>query len=119
LKRNKIIIIVSIVVLLTSISLWNRRIDYDRFLLLSDRQAPLGWIYFTIYKDSTFEYTSRGLSDRDIYKGKAIIKKDSIFLNYYDSIPIVGKRVFYTKDYVEFVDLKNSRLKTRLNKLIE
>ena len=97
----------------------NKKTDNSQFLLLSDREAPLGWIYFTLYKDSTFEYVSRGLSNEDIYKGKAIIKKDSIFLNYQDSIPIVGKRVFYTKDYVEFIDLKNSRLKTRLNKLRE
>lgn len=104
---------------MSSIYLWNRRIDYDQFLLLSDREAPLGWIYFTVYTDSTFEYISRGLTDADIYKGKAVIKKDSIFLNYYDSIPIVGKRVFYTKDYIEFIDLNNSRLKTRLNKLTD
>ncbi len=101
----------------------NREPDYDQFLLLSDREAPLGWIYFTVYKDSTFEYISRGLRERDTYKGKAIIKKDSIFLKYYDSVPIVGTKVYFTKKYVEFVKLNeygfNPRLETKLNKLID
>ena len=94
--------------------------ERDDFILLSDQEAPLGWVYFTIYSDSTFQYTSRGLRDSDVYKGKALIKKDSIFLNYYDLVPIVGKRIFYTEKYLEFIDMAPPyRINIRLNKLNE
>ncbi|MBV7269695.1 hypothetical protein [Winogradskyella luteola] len=106
-----------IIVIITFISCKGKT-DMSEFLLLSDREAPLGWIHFTIYKDSTFEYISRGLIEKSVFKGKAIITKDTIFLNYNDSIPNVGTKVIYNKDYIEFLELDNSRLMTRLNKLV-
>lgn len=107
-----------IITMLTVISCKKEK-DMSEFLLLSDREAPLGWIYFTVYKDSTFEYISRGLSNKKVFSGKAQIRKDTIYLNYNDSIPNVGTKVFLTKEYIEFVELNNSRLMTRLNKLMK
>lgn len=107
-----------LIILLFLISCKKNNSQRDDFILRSDREAPLGWTYFTIYSDSTFEYISRGLREKDIYKGKALIKKDSIFLNYYDSIPNVGKRVFLAKGYLEFIDLESPyRLEIKLNKI--
>lgn len=40
-------------------------------LLRADREAPLGWVYLTIYQDSTFEFTLTGMRGAgNIYKGK-------------------------------------------------
>lgn len=93
--------------------------DKSEFLLLSDKEAPLGWSYFTIYKDSTFEFINRGLVDKYIYPGKAKITEDTIFLKFRDSIPVIGTKVLYKKDYVEFVQFHKTRFKTRLNKLVD
>ena len=118
--RRKIYIFFSIFCLITFKC---KKTDYNQFLLLSDLEAPLGWQYFTIFKDSTFKYTNRGITREGItnYKGKIAINKDTIFLKYFgDSIPFIRKRVLLYKDSVEFLDVGfplKVRFKTRLNKL--
>ena len=74
-------------------------------LLKAYREAPLGWVYLTIYQDSTFEFrlTSTRRID-DIYKGKVEIKKDSLFFTYFDSIPRAGKTAVYNNKVVTYID---------------
>lgn len=74
-------------------------------LLKADREAPLGWVYLTIYQDSTFEFTSTGIrTDKNIYKGKVEIHGDSLFFAYTDSIPNAGKTAVYNNKVVSYID---------------
>ena len=73
-------------------------------LLLADREAPLGWIYLRIYKDSTFEFESRGLRTSKIYSGIANIAIDTIYFDYNDSIPRVGTKAVYSDKFVAYTN---------------
>ena len=74
-------------------------------ILKADREAPLGWVYLTIYQDSTFEFKLTGIrGDGDIYKGKVQIDKDSLFFAYSDSIPRAGKTAVYNDKVVAYID---------------
>mgnify|MGYP001471472239 CR=1 FL=1 len=89
-------------------------------ILLADREAPLGWVYLRIYPDSTFEFETRGLRDRNLFGGKAEITNDTIFFHYKDSIPYSGTKAVYTKGAVAYTDGKNGMhesLQIKLSKL--
>jgi len=73
-------------------------------ILLADREAPLGWVYLRIYPDSTFEFETRGLRDRNLFGGKAEITRDTLFFNYIDSIPYAGAKAVYTKGWVNYTN---------------
>jgi hypothetical protein len=74
-------------------------------ILKADREAPLGWVYLTIYQDSTFEFTLTGIRGiGDVYKGKVGIGKDSLFFAYSDSIPRAGKTAVYNDKVVAYID---------------
>lgn len=74
-------------------------------ILKADREAPLGWVYLTIYQDSTFEFTLTGIRGADdIYKGKVEIHKDSLFFAYSDSIPRAGKTAIFNDKAVAYID---------------
>jgi len=74
-------------------------------ILKADREAPLGWVYLTIYQDSTFEFTLSGIRGvGDVYKGKVEIGKDSLFFTYSDSIPRAGKTAVYNDKVVAYID---------------
>ena len=74
-------------------------------ILKADREAPLGWVYLTIYHDSTFEFTLTGIRGvGDVYKGKVEIGKDSLFFAYSDSIPRAGKTAVYNDKVVAYID---------------
>ncbi len=112
---RKIILLVGILGILTSCN--QKRNTYD-LILYAERETPLGWIHLVVYKDSTFEYISRGIGIKDIWKGKAFIKKDSIRFKYFDSIPTVGEKAYYTEKYIDYLDGKsNGRIKIKFSKL--
>jgi 4-amino-4-deoxy-L-arabinose transferase-like glycosyltransferase len=96
----------------------NRKIESA--ILLADREAPLGWVYLRIFKDSSFEFESRGLERRgDIYAGKAKITTDSIFFYYKDSIPKAGNKAVYSDKYVAFTNgTYPEKVEISLSKLI-
>lgn len=74
-------------------------------ILKADREAPLGWVYLTIYQDSTFEFTLTGIrADKDVFKGKVDIRNDSLFFSYSDSIPRAGKTAVYNDKAVAYID---------------
>ncbi len=74
-------------------------------LLKADREAPLGWVYLTIYQDSTFKFTLTGIRGvGNVYKGKVEIGKDSLFFAYSDSIPRAGKTAVYNDKVVAYID---------------
>jgi hypothetical protein len=59
----------------------------DRVVLLhGDREAPLGWVTFEMYEDSTFKFISAGLRDEDVYNGRFEIWDGLISLIYEDSV---------------------------------
>jgi len=73
-------------------------------LLKADREVPLGWIYLTIYQDSTFEFTSTELSSGTVFDGIVEIRNDSLFFSYTDSIPKEGKTAVYNDKVVGYID---------------
>lgn len=89
-------------------------------IINAQREAPLGWVYLTIYEDSTFQfiYTDLRSKDRDVYKGKAIIQDDSIHFHYNDSIPDAGKTALIRDNMIIYLDGKYSeKLDVYQNKL--
>lgn len=74
-------------------------------LIRADREAPLGWVYLTIYQDSTFEFTLTGMRGAgNIYKGTVEIGKDTLHFTYADSIPKAGKTAVYNDKVVAYID---------------
>ena len=74
-------------------------------LLRADREAPLGWVYLTIYQDSTFQFTLTGMRGAgNVYKGKVEIGKDTLHFTYADSIPKAGKTAVYNDKVVAYID---------------
>ncbi len=114
-NMQKLVIIIGVLITLASCS---GKPDMENIILYADREAPLGWIHLTIYKDSTFEYQSRGIGTSKIWKGKAQIKKDSIQFEYQDSIPIVGERAYFTDKYIDYLDVGgNGKIEIKFSKL--
>lgn len=93
----------------------------NKTLLKADREAPLGWVYLTIYQDSTFEFKLTGIRGvGDIYKGKVEIGKDSLFFSYDDSIPKAGKTAVYNDKVVAYIDgIYPERVNISMTKLIK
>jgi len=90
----------------------------ENIILYANREAPLGWIHLTIYKDSTFEYKSLGIRTEKVWKGKALIKKDSIQFKYKDSVPIIGEKAYYTDKYVDYFEMEgNGKIKIDYSRL--
>ena len=112
-----IIIILILFLTLTSCN----RTDKKETLLLADREAPLGWVYLRVYKDKTFEFESRGLErSGEIYSGTVELKNDTIYFQYYDSVPKAGNKAtltekfvsYFSGEYPEKLDIKKNILKT-------
>jgi len=88
----------------------NSKIERNE-VLEAGREAPLGWVYLTVFKDSTFQFVLTGIrsNDRVVFPGKVRIVEDSLFFTYTDSVPKVGtiaiiknKMVIYTNgEYLE------------------
>lgn len=74
-------------------------------LLRAGREAPLGWVYLTIYQDSTFEFTLTGMRGvGSNYKGKVEIGRDALHFTFSDSIPKAGKTAIYNDQAVAYLD---------------
>jgi hypothetical protein len=87
-------------------------------ILLADREAPLGWVYLRIYEDSTFEFISAGLRRKTVYPGKVIIKNDSLFFHYLDSIPKAGDIAVLKSNVVAYINGSYpERIEIKLNKI--
>jgi hypothetical protein len=98
-----------------------RKQEKKESILLADREAPLGWVYLRIYKDKTFEFESRGLERRGyIYEGTVELKNDTLYFNYLDSIPRVGKKailneksiLYFNGEYPESLLIKKNEFGT-------
>lgn len=87
-------------------------------ILLAGREAPLGWVYLTLNDDSTFTFLSRGLREGTPITGNFKFKNDTLYFEYKDSIPNVGKIAVLDKfsvsyiagDYPETLEIKLNRL---------
>jgi hypothetical protein len=74
-------------------------------ILAADREAPVGWVRFYAYSDSTFEYS---LDARDKHRGKYHISRDTLFLESNDTNIGIDK-VIIKGDLLEFVGDKSPR----------
>jgi hypothetical protein len=75
-----------LIILIVNVYCSKTQNDNRVVILHGDREAPLGWVTFEMYEDSTFEFTSSGLRDEDVYRGKFEIWDGLISLIYEDSI---------------------------------
>ena len=90
-------------------------------ILRADREAPLGWVYLTVYQDSTFEFKVTGMrGEGKAYKGKVEIGSDTLQFTYLDSIPKAGQTAIYNDKVVSFIDGEyNERVSISMTKLSE
>ncbi|HTO16509.1 MAG TPA: hypothetical protein VLZ83_12110 [Edaphocola sp.] len=103
-KTFKTSLTIFILLLLTNCNNSTSRTE-KKPILKADREAPLGWVYLTIYQDSTFEFTLTGIrADKDVFKGKVEIRQDSLFFAYSDSIPRAGKTAIFNDKAVAYID---------------
>jgi hypothetical protein len=72
-------------------------------LLLADREASIGWVILNIFADSTFQYTSGGARNITDYTGYVQIQNDTLYFQYKDSIPVVGKIAIIKNNYVVYI----------------
>ena len=89
--------------------------------LIATRKAPLGWVTLKTYPDKTFEFISSGIREEQVYPGTYLLKKDTLFFTYSDSIPklnsfkavITGKYIEYKGGtYGEGLEIKLNELKS-------
>lgn len=59
-------------------------------ILAADREAPIGWVNFNAYADSTFKYS---LSRNSVYNGTYSLKGDTLFLSFEDKSVGIDKVV--------------------------
>jgi hypothetical protein len=81
-----------------------RKLNTKDIILQGNREAPLGWVYLTIYEDSTFVFTLTGLRDVTPFPGKAKIQNDTIYFTYSDSIPKAGTVALLKPNYVSYIN---------------
>ena len=114
---NKIIPLIIIALLILSCRNKNKRTD---FILYADREAPIGWIYLKVYKDSTFDFISKSFPTSKIHSGILSIKNDTLNFNFYDSIPAVGDKAIIDKRHVIYVNGSyKERLEIRLDSITD
>lgn len=101
------IILLSLTILFACESAENKEnTDDKKSILQASREAPLGWLYFELYSDSTFMATSAGLRDADKFLGTYKLHFDTLFLTYKDSIPkAFGKEILIEKHNLRFLDI--------------
>ena len=74
-------------------------------ILVADREAPIGWVVFKAYEDSTFKYS---LSSRDNYNGTYKLKGDTLFLSCTDTTIGIDTAIIREKS-IEFFGNKSPR----------
>jgi len=80
--------------------------DNKKSILQASREAPLGWLYFELYSDSSFTATNSGLRISSKYHGTYQHKFDTLFLTYSDSVPeAFGKEMLIEKEHLRFLDI--------------
>jgi hypothetical protein len=87
-------------------------------ILLANREAPLGWAYLRVFKDSTFVLENRSLIGKDVYSGSVEFKNDSLFLITKNPIPRFGNTVVIKRKKAIFIGFKSAAgLDITLNEL--
>ncbi|MDT8412086.1 MAG: hypothetical protein RQ875_06470 [Vicingaceae bacterium] len=80
-----------------------KELGKKEIILKADREAPLGWVYLEIYKDTSFKFTSTGLIKSTHFLGKASIINDTIYFEYTDSIPRAGKIAVVIENNISYI----------------
>lgn len=89
---------------ITCLLLFSCNLDPKKKVLQADREAPLGWVYLTVYEDSSFIFTSNGLRSETVYPGDMHMRGDTIFFHYHDAVPKAGMKALLGKKVVSFLD---------------
>lgn len=74
-------------------------------VLAADREAPLGWVKFYAYADSTFEYSR---DSREKYHGNYRLRGDTLFLTCDDSNIGIDTAIIQ-KQVLKFLGKKSPR----------
>jgi hypothetical protein len=102
-----------ILIFISSIILSCKRDLIKDGILMAEREAPIGFNYLRVFKDSTFEFEYRSFPNSKFHRGKIKIVNDTIFFLYNDSIPafgnkaiIDGRKLIYTNgNYKEVLEI--------------
>lgn len=100
--KNGLIIFVAFLVLL-SCNNQEYEVDEKEIILSGNREAPLGWVYLTVYDDTTFNFTLTGLREATHFPGKVTIVNDTIYFEYTDSIPKAGEIAIISDYNVSYI----------------
>ena len=118
----RIILSVTIILLLFSCADSRKARSYKKkeAILLADREPPAGWIYLSIYADSTF-YFMYG-SKRSQYFGNINYKNDTIYFNYENgdgTTDYLGNKAVIEKNLLYYLnnDQKREMLTISINRL--
>lgn len=104
LDAKRILLCVSVFFALFSCTSEKKEVVEKSILLSGRRKAPLGWVYLTVYEDSSFQFALTGLRGGKIYNGTAAFKSDTIFFEYEDSIPKAGKIAVLSEFNISYID---------------
>lgn len=117
---KKIIYITIVLLIVLSCQRTSNKKNEKKEILNASREAPLGWVYLTIYEDSTFGFDLTGIrsNNNKTFHGKVRIESDSLFFEYKDSVPKVGniaiiknKMVIYTNgEYSERLGIGQNKI---------
>ena len=80
----------------------------ENAILIAEREAPIGWNYLRIYKDSTFEFEYRSFPNSRFHKGTFQIINDTLNFQYSDSIPPFGSKAIIDRNYIIYINGKNN-----------
>tara|TARA_R110001583_G_scaffold194249_1_gene364763 strand:+ start:1631 stop:1975 length:345 start_codon:yes stop_codon:yes gene_type:complete len=75
-------------------------------MLMADREAPIGWNYLRIYKDSTFQFEYRSFPKSRFHEGIIKIINDTLNFEYFDSIPAFGNKAIIDRKYLIYTNGK-------------
>lgn len=75
--KPSLVLITHLLLFITACGNRSDTIHKPSILLYAEREAPVGRVQFTAYADSSFEYS---LIPREVFKGRYVLKGDSLFL---------------------------------------
>lgn len=87
-------------------------------ILMAEREAPIGWNYLRIYKDSTFEFEYRSFRNSKSHEGTVRLINDTLYFNYFDSVPAFGNKAVIKRNNLIYMNGNyNERLEVWLDSI--
>lgn len=73
-------------------------------ILMAEREAPIGFNYLRVFRDSTFEFEYKSFPKSKFHTGKIRILNDTIIFKYDDSIPAFGEKAIINGKKLIYID---------------